>query len=28
VTGEIFIHKTGERLERSMVEEFNLSLIM
>ena len=27
VTGEIFIHKTGERLERGMVEEFNLSLI-
>jgi len=27
VTGEIFIHKTCERLERGMVEEFNLSLI-
>ena len=27
VTGEIFIHKTGDRLERGMVEEFNLSLI-
>lgn len=27
VTGEIFIHKTGERLEREKVEEFGLSLI-
>ena len=27
VTGEIFIHKTGARLERQRVEEFGLSLI-
>ena len=28
VTGEIFIHKTGKRLERASVEEFGLSLIV
>jgi predicted DNA-binding protein with PD1-like motif len=27
VTGEIFIHKTGKRLERVNVEEFGISLI-
>lgn len=27
VTGEVFIHKTGKRLERAKVEEFGLSLI-
>jgi predicted DNA-binding protein with PD1-like motif len=27
VTGEIFIHKIGKRLERAKVEEFDLSLI-
>ena len=27
VTGELFIHKIGKRLEREMVEEFGLSLI-
>ena len=27
VTGEIFIHKIGKRLERKRVEEFGLSLI-
>ena len=27
VTGEIFIHKMGKRLERERVEEFGLSLI-
>ena len=28
VTGEIFIHKTGARLEREKAEEFGLSLII
>jgi predicted DNA-binding protein with PD1-like motif len=27
VTGEIFVHKTGNRLERAKVKEFGLSLI-
>jgi len=27
VTDEIFIHKTGKRLERAEVEEFGISLI-